>query len=134
MTKGTVTKIFLGGAVAAVAGIVLAVVAAWIALVSGALVMDGPDVIGVEATPGAWSTVGLFIVAGLTIVGGFIAGLVSWIGALVNTAQIEEKTWFIVLLVLGLCSFGLVAMIAYVIAGPDGATSEPRRAPLTAAG
>jgi hypothetical protein len=134
MTKATVTKIFLGGAVAAVAGIVLAVVAAWIALASGALVMDGPDVVGVEATPGAWSAVGLVIVAGLTIVGGFIAGLVSWIGALVNTAQIEDKTWFIILLVLGLFSFGLVAMIAYVIAGPDGATSEPRREPLTAAG
>jgi hypothetical protein len=28
--------------------------------------------------------------------------------------------WFIILLVLGLVSFGLVAMIAYVIAGPDG--------------
>ena len=51
---------------------------------------------------------------------GALAGLVAWIGAVLNTAQLEDKTWFIVLLVLGLLSFGFVAMIAYVIAGPDG--------------
>jgi hypothetical protein len=54
------------------------------------------------------------------MIGGAIGGLVSWIGALLNTAQLEDKTWFIILLVLGLLSFGLFAMIAYVIAGPDG--------------
>ena len=32
----------------------------------------------------------------------------------------KDKTWFVLLLVLGILSFGLVAMIAYVIAGPDG--------------
>jgi hypothetical protein len=46
---------------------------------------------------------------------------VAWIGALLNTAQLDDKTWFVVLLLLGLFSFGLLAMIAYVIAGPDGA-------------
>jgi hypothetical protein len=53
---------------------------------------------------------------------------VSWIGALVNTAQLVDKTWFIVILVLGLFSFGLVAMIAYVIAGPDGTAQTATRA------
>ena len=38
----------------------------------------------------------------------------------INTAELEDKTWFVVLLVLGLFSFGFVAMLAYVIAGPDG--------------
>ena len=61
-----------------------------------------------------------------------MSGLVD--GALLNTAQLEDKTWFIVLLVLGLLSFGLVAMIAYVIGGPDGtgpARSESRRTAAT---
>jgi len=40
------------------------------------------------------------------------------------TAQLEDKTWFLVLLVLGLLSFGFFAMIAYVLAGPDGARRE----------
>ena len=70
------------------------------------------------------------IVAALAIIAGVIGGLVSWIGALLNTAQLEDKTWFFMLLVLGLFSFGLVAMIAYVIAGPDGTrrTRPPRTA------
>jgi uncharacterized membrane protein len=54
------------------------------------------------------------------MIGGFIGGLVSWIGALLNTAELQDKTWFVLLLVLGLLSFGLMAMIAYLIAGPDG--------------
>lgn len=54
--------------------------------------------------------------------------VVSWIGALLNSAQVEDKTWFIPLLVLGLLSFGLVAMIAYVITGPDGTQRAAARA------
>jgi hypothetical protein len=105
---------------AATIAIVALAVAMWFAYANGAFVMSGPDVTGVHSTPYASGIVGLAIVAALAIIGGFIGGLVSWIGALLNTSQREDKTWFIVLLVLGLLSFGLVAMIAYVIAGPDG--------------
>jgi hypothetical protein len=36
--------------------------------------------------------------------------------------------WFVVLLILGLLSFGVIAMLAYVIAGPVGVeTSGERR-------
>ena len=134
MKKGTVTGFFLGSVVAVVAGIVLAIFAAWTALASGALVMDGPDVVGVESTPAAWGSVALAVLAGLAVVGGFIGGLVAWIGALLNTAELEDKTWFILLLVLGLFSFGVVAMIAYVIAGPDGVGQEPRAEALSPVG
>ena len=42
--------------------------------------------------------------------------------------QIESKTWFAVLLLTGIFNFGFIAMIAYLVAGPDGsATPEPRR-------
>jgi H+/Cl- antiporter ClcA len=120
VSKTTVTRVFLGSVVAVIAGAVLAFAAVWIAYANGAFVMSGPDVVGIQSTPAAWTTVGLGIVAALAMVAGFFGGLVSWIGALLNTAQLEDKTWFIVLLVLGLVSFGLVAMIAYVVAGPDG--------------
>jgi H+/Cl- antiporter ClcA len=128
VTKATVTRVFLGSVVAVFAGAVMAFAAVWIAYANGAFVMSGPDVIGVQSTPAAWTIVGLGIVAALAIIAGFIGGLVAWIGALLNTAQLEDKTWFIVLLVLGLFSFGLVAMIAYVIAGPDGAKQTAARA------
>lgn len=120
MTKATVTRVFLGSVVAVVAGALLAFAAIWIAYVNGAFVMRGPDVIGIQSTPLAWAIIGFGIVAALAMMAGFIGGLVSWIGALLNTSQLADKTWFIILLVLGLFSFGLVAMIAYVIAGPDG--------------
>ncbi|HEX6128466.1 MAG TPA: hypothetical protein VF071_05515 [Candidatus Limnocylindria bacterium] len=129
MSKPTVTALFLGSVFAVVAGAILAVVAVWIAYANGAFVMDGPDVVGVQATPGAWVILGLGIVAALAVIAGLIGGLVSWIGALLNTAQLDDKLWFILLLVLGLVSFGVVAMFAYVIAGPDGTARHAVQAP-----
>jgi H+/Cl- antiporter ClcA len=120
MTKSTVTRLFVGSLTSVVAGIVLGFIAVLVAFGSDSLVMRGPDVVGIEPTAIAWSMVGLAALAVLTIVGGAIGGLVSWIGALLNTAELEDKTWFVLLLLLGILSFGLVAMIAYVIAGPDG--------------
>lgn len=120
MTKSTVTKLFVGSVIAVVAGAILAFAAVWLAYAGGTFVMSGPDVTGIQSTPFAWIIVGFAIVAVVAIMAGLIGGLVSWIGALLNTSQVEDKTWFIVLLVLGLLSFGLVAMIAYVLAGPDG--------------
>jgi hypothetical protein len=128
VSKTTVTRVFLGSVVAVIAGAILAFAAVWIAYANGAFVMSGPDVVGIQSTPYAWTIVGLGIVAALAMIAGFIGGLVSWIGALLNTGQLEDKTWFIVLLVLGLFSFGLVAMIAYVVAGPDGAKQTAARA------
>ena len=128
MSKRTVTTVFLGSVFAVIAGALLAFAAVWIAYANGAFVMHGPDVVGIEPTPFAWSIAGLGFVAALAMIAGFIGGLVSWIGALLNTSQLEDKTWFIVLLVLGLVSFGLVAMIAYVIGGPDGAMRPTTRA------
>jgi hypothetical protein len=113
MTKSTVTKFFVGGIVAVIAGLILAVVAVWAAFAAGEFVLDGPDVSDVQFTPFGWS-----------MVGGAIAGLVAWIGALINTAQLADKAWFVLLLVLGLLSFGFIAMVAYVIAGPD--STQPR--------
>jgi hypothetical protein len=120
MSKAHVVKLFTGSVIAVVAAILLAFGAVWAGYASGVFVMSGPDVVGIESTPLAWTMVGLTVLAALAIIGGLIGGLVSWIGALLNTAEIEDKTWFVLLLVLGVLSFGLVAMIAYVIAGPDG--------------
>ena len=53
----------------------------------------------------------------------------SWIGALLNTWQLESKAWFLGLLLLGIFNFGFFAMVAYVIAGPDGTSARlPRGA------
>ena len=124
MTKATVTRLFIGGAIAVASGAILAIAAVWIAIANDVFILSGDDVVGLRWSAITWSMLGLGIVGSLAVIGGMIAGLVSWIGALLNTSQLESKTWFLVLLLLGIFSFGVIAMLAYVIAGPDGA-SEP---------
>lgn len=123
MNKATVTRFFIGGVVAVGAGAILAIAAVWIAIANGAFVMNGPDIAGIRGSASAWSLIGLALVGAIAIMGGLIAGLVSWIGALLNTSQRESKTWFIVLLLLGIFNLGILAMIAYVTAGPDSTTT-----------
>ena len=127
MSKPVVTRLFVGGLVAVIAGALVVVAAGLVAWASGAFIVDGPDVTGIRPTPQAWTFVVLGIVGVIAIIGGSISGLVAWIGALLNTAQLEDKTWFVLLLVLGLLSFGLVAMLAYVIAGPNATRPQIRQ-------
>ena len=120
MTKSLITRLFVGGLVTVIAGIIAATFLVFWAFASGGFEISGHDVVGVNGTSLTWTLIGLIVASGLVILGGVIAGIVSWIGALLNTAQLADKTWFVLLLILGLLSFGFVAMIAYVIAGPDG--------------
>lgn len=90
--------------------------------------MNGPDIVGLRGGAFAWSLLGLSIVGGFAIIGGLIAGFVAWIGALLNTWQLESKTWFAVVLLLGIFNLGFFAMIAYLIAGPDTADTAPTTA------
>lgn len=120
MSKATISRIFIGSMITVVAGVILAIAAVSIAFANDVFIMDGPDVAGVRATGVAWAMLGLGIVSGLVVLGGFVGGLVSWIGALLNTAQLEDKVWFVILLLLGIWNLGVFAMLAYVLAGPDG--------------
>ena len=134
MSKATVSRLFIGSLVAAIAGAILLIIAVGLALANDVFLMNGPDVVGVQGSPLALSLFGLGVAGGLAIVGGAIGGLVSWIGALLNTAQLDSKAWFLGLLLLGIFNFGFLAMIAYVIAGPDGtAVAVSRRATAAAA-
>ena len=127
MSKATVTRLFIGGGLAVIAGAVLAIVAVSVANANDTFVMNGPDIVGLRGSVLAWSMLPLGIVGGLAILGGLIAGLVAWIGALLNTWQLESKTWFAVLLLLGIFNFGFFAMVAFLVAGPDSATDAAVR-------
>ena len=120
MSKKSVTRLFVGAIVAVVAGVVLGVAALWAALASDAIDLGGSNYIDVNGGSGAWTALGLIILGSLAILGGTIAAVVSWLAALLNTWQLEDKMWFASLLALGLLGFGVLAMIAYVVAGPDG--------------
>ena len=123
MSKSTVTRLFVGSLLALVVGIVVAAVGAGLAFASGAFVVAGPDVTGFELARLTGAAILSITIGTLGIVGGAIGQFVAWIGAVINTSRLDDKTWFIVLLVLGLLSFGFIAMLVYVLAGPDGTRS-----------
>jgi hypothetical protein len=126
MTKATVTRLFIGSVVAAAAGAIVAIVAVWIAIENRVFTMSGQDIVGLQSSTLTWVLIVAGVVGVIAVIGGAITGLVAWIGALLNTSQLESKAWFLGLLLLGIFNFGFLAMIAYVIAGPDGRPSGAR--------
>jgi hypothetical protein len=133
MTKETVKRLFIGSLIAAAAGAFIAISAVWLAIANEIYVMNGQDIVGIQGSALSWILGVLGLGGALAFTGGLVGGLISWIGALLNTSQLESKTWFLALLVLGIFNFGLFAMIAYLIAGPDGtATAAPHRTQATA--
>ena len=130
MSKKTVTRLFVGGLVASFAGLVLELAVAGAALAGGVFTFGGSHVVEVSGGPFAWTLVGLVVVGITAVSAGTTAGVVSWIGALVNTAKLEDKTWFASLLFLGMFSLGTAVMVAYVVAGPDG-TAQDATAPAS---
>jgi hypothetical protein len=132
MTKQTITRFFVGSVLAIAGGFVLTVIASLLAFANGSLVYSGPDVVGVNESAFGWAMITVAVVGILAMAGGAIGQFVSWIGAVLNTSKLEDKTWFVVLLLLGLFSFGFIAMLVYVIAGPDGTEKVPMRGGLPA--
>jgi hypothetical protein len=128
MRKQTIIRVFLGSLLAGVGGVVFLAVAGTVLYQSDTFVMDGPDVVGVESTWLGWAMLGLAIIAVLVIAGAVIGQMAAWIGAVLNTSALPDKTWMVVLLVTGLLSFGFLGMVAYVVAGPD--DTQPRPEPL----
>lgn len=127
MSKKNITRLFVAAVVAVGAGLVLGFAALGTALATDAIDFGGSYVIDVNGGSGAWTALGLVIVGSLVILGGTVAAVVSWLGAMLNTWQLEDKMWFWSLLALGLLGFGVVAMIAYVVAGPDGTKQSVAR-------
>ncbi|HEU5212760.1 MAG TPA: hypothetical protein VFU10_08325 [Gaiellaceae bacterium] len=120
MSKKNVTRLFVGAVIAAGAGLALGIAALWVALASDAINVGGSRFVDVNGGSGAWTALALIVVASLAILVATVAAVLSWIAALLNTWELEDKAWFASLLALGLLGFGIVAMIAYVVAGPDG--------------
>ena len=130
MTKSTITKTWIAGLVVFAAGAVAAMIGVFLMLGYGGTftqVAGNPD--SYDFVPRIdgffWTTVSVIVAGGVVAAIGGIVQLAAWIAALVNSYLLPEKTWFAVVLVGGLLglAFGLVgfaAMVAYVIAAPDG--------------
>jgi hypothetical protein len=119
LAKTTIRSLFVGSIIAFAGALVLLAVSGGLAIANGGLVRDGPDVTGIRETPFGWVMVGLASLAVLVMIAAAVTQFIAWVGAVINTARFQDKTWFISLLVTGLLSVGFIAMIIYLIAGPD---------------
>lgn len=124
MNKSTISKTWLGGMVAIALGFVAAGIATGFMLGYGGTFTTAPSGEGYDFVPRLdgffWSMVGIIAAGFFVVVGGVIVQFVAWIGALVNSYLLQDKMWFLLTLILGLLGFGLVVMIVYLIAAPDG--------------
>lgn len=129
MTKSTITKVWIGGLAVFAAGIVLAIVGVFLMLGYGGTFTQISGTTNYDFVPNVngffWVTVGLIVAGGLIGLIGSIAQFVAWIGGLANSYALPGKGWFWILLLGGILSFffapiGFAAMVAYVVAGPDG--------------
>ncbi len=126
MRKSTITRVWLGGLAAIAAGLVAAAVGVILLLGYGGTYggASGSDFVP-TLNAFFWWVVGLITLGGLVLTAGGIAQFVAWIGALVDTYQLPEKTWFAVLLIggllglLGIVIAGFVVMVVYLMIGPD---------------
>jgi hypothetical protein len=126
MSKTTITWLFVAAIAAVLTGIVIGIGATFEGLANHAVVLGGPQLVSLNGDVLAW-TIAAHLTASLVIAGGSVAAIAAWVGALLNTNRLDDKTWFAALLLLGLVSLGWVAMIAYVFAGPDSTPREKRR-------
>lgn len=129
MTKSAITKTWIAGLVVFAAGILAAIVGVFLMLGYGGTFTQGAGTNNYNFTPNMngffWTTITVIVVGGLIALLGSIVQLAAWIGGLVNSYALPDKTWFLILLLGGLGSFvfapiGFAAMVAYVIAAPDG--------------
>jgi hypothetical protein len=134
MTKSLVVKLFWGSLIGLAAGLILMGITFALAINSDIFIMRGPDVIGIKSGVLSWTLLGLMALAMLLLLFAAAVHFVAWIGAVLNTAQLPDKTWFVVLLVVGLLGLVFIATVAYVIAGPDGVKAKEEANTLPQAG
>ena len=97
MFKATVTRLFIGSLIALAAGATVLILAIALAIANNVFVMDGNDIAAIQGGALATALLGVAFLGALTAAGGVIAGVIAWIGAVLNTWQLESKAWFVAL-------------------------------------
>lgn len=139
MTKSAITKVWIGGLAVFAAGILVSIVGVFLMLAyGGTFERIAGDPNNYTFTPDLngffWTTIALIVIGGVVALIGSIVQLAAWVGALVNSYALPEKTWFVILLLGGLVAVafapvGFAVMIAFVVAAPEGAVYRAQPQP-----
>ena len=125
LSKRAITWLFVAAVGCNAAGWAIGIADVVSALASGVVTFGGAQLITVDpgVLGGSVASLGF---AALLIGIGTVAAFVSWAAALRNTWGLEDKAWFVGILGLGMARFGWVALIAYILRGPDAARAASR--------
>jgi len=138
MTKRTITIVWLSGVGVMIVGGILFLFSA-LAMASHIGAATNNFQAGVRYVPDSpfWGLLSLVLLGGIVVIGGLVTQFVAWVGAVINTHHLVDKTWFNVMLWVGVGAIvlnlfsglgtliGLGLMIVYLIGGPDGMPVEP---------
>ena len=142
MTRTTIVKTWIAGLVALAAGLLIVGVSVGAMLAYGGHFEPAPyGSNGYDFVPSLdstfWTAVAFIVLGGVAAFIGWAVQLVAWVGAVMNTSRLADKTWFSMLLIGGLVGVvfapvGFAVMVAYAIGGPDGlaAPQTPPEAPV----
>jgi hypothetical protein len=120
--------------IAFVGGLALSTVVLVLSVRTSGLRMRGPDVVGVNTNPAGVSIVVMAVVAALLFIAATTAQLVVWVSTMVETAQRADKTWFVMLLAVGLLGLIGIANLLYLTVVPKLLGPGPRQRATTAPG
>lgn len=127
MTRTAVARLFLVSVSAIGVGIELLFVAGILGSLSPSSANGS-----IMPTPLAYGMVTFAAIGTGLMAGGVLGQLVAWIAAVINTIKLEDKTWLVALVILGLLSIGFAALVAYLIGAPDegGLANPPSQSPI----
>lgn len=137
MTKRTITIMWLIGLGVMIAGGLVALFSSLaLAYHIGALTSPRPTITAVPDST-FWALVSFIILGGIAFLGSLVVQIAAWVGAVINTNRLVDKTWYNILLWCGLAAIvlnafgglgiliGWVLMLVYVVGGPDGMAGTP---------
>lgn len=119
MSKKMVVRFFIWSLLGLLASTAMVIAAVVVGVLSNAFVVRGNDVVGIHRNGSVIVAVTMASAGALVLIAACIGQFVAWIGAVLNTYELADKTWFVILLVAGLLSVGFIVTLVYVLIGPD---------------
>jgi hypothetical protein len=119
MPKTVIASLFLGGVGAVVVGLLMAFGSISLGFAAGVYDLDGPTIVGARVTPMGYVMTGLAVTSAIALLGGALAVVVAWAGAMANVIAADHRGWLAWLVLLGLPTCGIAALVVYLLAGPE---------------